>query len=61
MELIVCKISLSCFDDKRYILDNGTNSLAHFHKDVQSQNVNTKLFFNLYGFNNVCHDLVIRY
>ena len=29
----VCKISLSCFDDKRYILDNGINTLAYFHKD----------------------------
>ena len=33
----VCKISLSCFDDKRYILDDGINSLAHFHKDIKSQ------------------------
>ena len=24
----VFKISLSCFDDKRYILDDGINSLA---------------------------------
>ena len=24
----VCKISLSCFDDKRYILSDGINSLA---------------------------------
>ena len=23
----VCKISLSCFDDKRHILDDGINSL----------------------------------
>ena len=30
----VCKIS--CFDDKRYILDDGINSLAYFHKDVKS-------------------------
>ena len=28
-----CKISLSCFDDKRYILDDGINSWAYFHKD----------------------------
>ena len=28
----VCKRSLSCFDDKRYILDDGFNSLAYFHK-----------------------------
>ena len=33
----VCKISLSCFDDKRYILDDGINSLAYFHKDIRSQ------------------------
>ena len=31
----VCKISLSCFDDKRYILDDGANSLAYFHKDIK--------------------------
>ena len=28
----VCKISLSCFDDKRYILNDGINSLAYFNK-----------------------------
>ena len=27
----VCKISLSCFDDKRYILGDGINNLAYFH------------------------------
>ena len=27
------KISLSCFDDKRYVLDDGINTLAYFHKD----------------------------
>ena len=27
------KISLSCFDDKRYVLDDGTYTLAYFHKD----------------------------
>ena len=31
----VCKISLSCFDDKRYVLDDGVNSLACFHKDIK--------------------------
>ena len=31
----VCKISLSRFDDKRYILDDGINSLACFHKDIK--------------------------
>ena len=33
----VCKISLSCFDDKGYILDDGINSFAYFHEDVRSQ------------------------
>ena len=33
----ISKISLSCFDDKRYILDDGINSLAYFHKDIKSQ------------------------
>ena len=28
------KISLSCFDDKRYVLDDGINTLAYFHKDI---------------------------
>ena len=30
----VNKISLSCFDDKRYVLNNGINTLAYFHKDI---------------------------
>ena len=28
------KISLSCFDDKRYVLDDGVNTLAYGHKDI---------------------------
>ena len=27
------KISLPCFDDKRYVLDDGIRTLAYFHKD----------------------------
>ena len=27
------KISLSYFDDKRYVLDDGIRTLAYFHKD----------------------------
>ena len=27
------KISLSCFDNKRYVLDDGICTLAYFHKD----------------------------
>ena len=30
----IFKISLSCFDDKRYVLDDGINTLAYFHKDI---------------------------
>ena len=29
----IAKISLSCFDDKRYVLDDGIHTLAYFHKD----------------------------
>ena len=28
------KISSSCFDDKRYVLDDGRNNLEYFHKDI---------------------------
>ena len=27
------KISLSCLNDKRYVLDDGIRALAYFHKD----------------------------
>ena len=27
------KVSLSCFDDKRYVLDDGESSHSYFHKD----------------------------
>ena len=33
----VCKISLSYFDDKRYILNDGISSLAYFHKDIRGR------------------------
>ena len=32
----VCKISLSCFDDKRYVLDDDVKTLAYFHKDIKN-------------------------
>ena len=31
------KISSSCFDDKRYVLDDGIHTLAYFHKDSDNQ------------------------
>ena len=33
----VNKISLSCFDDKRLVLDDGIHTLAYFHKDCKKQ------------------------
>ena len=29
------KVSLSCFDDKRYVLDNGQESYAYGHYKIQ--------------------------
>ena len=31
------KISLSCFDDKRFVLDDGVHTLAYFHKDYNKK------------------------
>ena len=31
------KISLSCFDNKRCVLDNGVHTLAYFHKDCNKK------------------------
>ena len=31
----VCKVSLLCFYDKRYILNDGKKTLAYFHKDLK--------------------------
>ena len=31
------KISLSCFDDKRFVLGDGIHTLADFHKDLRKQ------------------------
>ena len=27
------KISASCFDDERFVLDDGVHTFAYFHKD----------------------------
>ena len=32
----ICKISLSCFDDKGHVLDDGVNSSAYFYRNVLS-------------------------
>ena len=36
------KISLSCFDDKRFVLDDGVHTLAYFHKDCNKKDCNDK-------------------
>ena len=37
------KVSLSCFDDKRYILKDGKTSYAYGHKKIPgSNNTNSK-------------------
>ena len=38
------KITLSCFDDKRYVLDDGINALAYGHKDIVKQNKDQIIF-----------------
>ena len=30
----ISKISSSCFDDKRFVLNDGIHTLAYFHKDI---------------------------
>ena len=35
----VNKICLLCFDDKKYILNNGITTLAYFHKDLKHWNL----------------------
>ena len=34
------KISLSCFDDKRFVLVDGVYSLAYFHKGCNKKDCN---------------------
>ena len=31
------KIYLSCFDDKRFLLDDGVHTLPYFHKDCDNK------------------------
>ena len=33
----VSKISLSCFDDKRFIVDDGIHTIAYFQKYCKKQ------------------------
>ena len=38
------KISLSCFDDKRYVLDDGIYTLSYFNKNSFTSSNNKKHF-----------------
>ena len=38
----VNKISLSCFNDKKFILDDGITTLIYFHKDLKGGNFTLK-------------------
>ena len=37
------KISLSCFDNKRFVLDDGVHTLAYFHKDCNKNVIRMKM------------------
>ena len=36
----ISKISLTCFNDKWYVQDDSTNTLAYFHIEIYSQVTN---------------------
>ena len=40
----VNKILLSCFDDERFVLDDGIYTLAYFHKNCKKQKKKKKRF-----------------
>ena len=44
------KISLSCFDDKRFILNDGIHTLAYFHKYLKAHSQVWNSFWQLKAF-----------
>ena len=36
-EIKVNKISLSCFDDKTFVLNDGIHTLAYFHRELKNR------------------------
>ena len=36
MRLVPMMFSRSHFDDKRFVLDDGINTMAYFHKDMNN-------------------------
>ena len=43
------KTSTSCFDDKRYILNDGINTLPYGHKDIPKNEEIKKIFLNFFN------------
>ena len=39
------EISLSCFDDKRFVLDDGIQKLAYFHKDLKKNRFSPMIIY----------------
>ena len=39
------KISLSCFDDKKSVLDDGIHTLACFHKDCDKNAIRSSIIY----------------
>ena len=37
MRRYIDKITLSCFDNKRFVLDYGIHTLAYFHQDLRKK------------------------
>ena len=47
------KTSFSCYDDKRYLIDDGRNTLAFGHKDISNNIYKKNIFFLIYN-NGIC-------
>ena len=58
------KISLSVFDDKRFVLNNGIHTLAYFHKDLKNRFtqmiINKKRFKKILTKRNDCRKCLQR-
>ena len=47
------KTSFSCYDDKRYLIDDGRNTLASGHKDISNNIYEKNIVFLIYN-NVIC-------
>ena len=46
----ITKISLSVFDSKRFVLNDGIYTPAYFHKDLKNQSQIRKVFIKIRHF-----------